>query len=124
MAARFELADALHLGSEPRFDTVVDSALFHIFDDADREAYVRGLHAVCRPGGVVHVLALAEGGPPLGPKISDAVIRAAFADGWTLEDLRPTTYRVTVPADRADSLGMKPGSRIDLPAWLARARRA
>lgn len=122
VTARFELADALHLGSEPRFDTVVDSALFHIFGDADRAAYVRGLHAVCRPGGVVHVLALAEGGPPLGPKVSDAVIRAAFADGWTLEALRPTTYRVTVPADRADALGLEAGARVDLPAWLARAR--
>ena len=34
--ARFEVGDAMNLGAEPRYDTIVDSALFHIFDDADR----------------------------------------------------------------------------------------
>ena len=31
--ARFEVADALDLGESPGYDTIVDSALFHIFDD-------------------------------------------------------------------------------------------
>lgn len=124
VTARFELGDALHLGEERRYDTIVDSALFHIFDDTDRATYVRGLHAVCRPSGVVHVLALAEGGPPIGPKVSDAVIREAFAEGWTLEDLRSTTYRVVVPAEGAEELGLQPRARIDQPAWLARVRPA
>ena len=31
--ARFEVADAMKLDSEPGYDTVVDSALFHIFGD-------------------------------------------------------------------------------------------
>src|SRR5919109_2001725 len=68
--ARFEVADALHLGGGQRFDTIVDSALFHIFDDGDRERYVRSLRGVLRPGGVVHVLALSDAGPGLGPQIS------------------------------------------------------
>src|SRR3954447_9476683 len=38
--ARVEGADAMNLGSEPGCQTVIDSALFHIFDDADRASYV------------------------------------------------------------------------------------
>src|SRR3954464_2063871 len=54
--ARFEGADAMTLPAEPRYDTILDSALFHIFDDTDRRKYVASLHRACLPGGVVHVL--------------------------------------------------------------------
>ena len=37
LTARFEVADALHLARlGESFDTVIDSGLFHVFDDADR----------------------------------------------------------------------------------------
>jgi SAM-dependent methyltransferase len=123
--ARFEVADALHLGTEPRFDTVLDSALFHIFDDEDRTQYVRSLHGVCRPDGVVHVLALSDAGPGLGPQISDRLIREAFtADrGWSLEALESSGYRVIVNAESAPRLGLQANAPADMPAWLGRARR-
>ncbi|PRC61712.1 SAM-dependent methyltransferase, partial [Mycobacterium sp. ITM-2017-0098] len=60
--ARFEVADALNLGSSTTYDTIVDSALFHIFDDRDRAAYVRSLYGATHPGSVVHVLALSDAG--------------------------------------------------------------
>ena len=46
LAARFLVWDALRLpdlGEE--FDTVVDSGLFHVFDDEDRRRFVASLHA-------------------------------------------------------------------------------
>jgi len=61
--ARFEVADAMMLDSEPSYDTVIDSALFHIFGDAaDRARYVASLHRAIRPGGVLHLLALSDAG--------------------------------------------------------------
>ena len=114
VAARFEVADALDLGDVPAYDTVVDSALFHVFTPEDRARYVRGLHRVCRPGALVHVLALSDDGPGYGPEISATAIREAFGTGWVLDDLRPSSYRGVVGAD---------GALGDLPAWLARARR-
>jgi NADPH-dependent ferric siderophore reductase/SAM-dependent methyltransferase len=114
VGARFEVADALGLGNEPTYDTVVDSALFHVFDPAERARYVRGLHLACRPGALVHVLALSDTGPGYGPQISDTVIREAFGDGWILEDLRSSHYRGVVGSE---------GELGDLPAWLARVRR-
>jgi SAM-dependent methyltransferase len=110
--ARFEVADALNLPVRPTYDTIVDSALFHIFDDADRARYVASLHGVCRPGAIVHVLALSDAGRGFGPEVSEAVIREAFGDGWVLEALDTTTYR-GVESD---------GTRVDEPAWLARVR--
>ena len=123
VAARLEVADAMNLGDEPRYDTIVDSALFHIFDDTDRPKYVASLHHACRPGGIVHVLALSDAGRGFGPEVSDEVIREAFADGWVLEALDTTTYRGVVTEVHAGALDLPVGTRVDEPAWLARARR-
>jgi SAM-dependent methyltransferase len=121
--AGFEVADAMNLDPEPGYQTIVDSALFHIFDDADRARYVRSLHTAVRPGGVVHVLALSDAGRGFGPQVSEAQIREAFGDGWTLEALDTTTYRGVVQQAQADAIGLPVGTRVDEPAWLARARR-
>jgi SAM-dependent methyltransferase len=121
--ARFEVADAMNLGSDPGYQTVVDSALFHIFDDADRARYVSSLHAAVRPGGLVHVLALSDAGRGFGPQVSEADIRGAFGEGWGLEALDTTTYRGVVQEAQADAIGLPVGTRVDEPAWLARVRR-
>lgn len=121
--ARFEVADALHLGAEPGYDTVLDSALFHVFDDGDRAAYVTSLHTACRPGGLVHVLALSDKGRGFGPSVSEATIRTAFGAGWELEALDVTTYRGVVGEMHSEALGLPVGTQVDEPAWLARARR-
>lgn len=114
VAARFAVADAMRLDTGPHpgpYDTILDSALFHIFDDTDRPRYVRSLHAACR--GYVYVLALSDEGPSVGPEVSEEQVRAAFGDGWDLEDLSRTTYRAISRETGLD----------DFPAWLARARR-
>ncbi len=121
--ARFEVADAMNLGAEHRYQTIVDSALFHIFDDADRARYVSSLHAAVAPGGLVHVLALSDAGRGFGPQVSERAIREAFGDGWVLEALDMTTYRGVVQEAQADAIGLPVGTRVDEPAWLSRARR-
>lgn len=121
--ARFDVRDALDLGTSPTYDTVVDSALFHVFDDADRARYVRSLHGVTRPGALVVVLALSDAGRGFGPQVSDNDLRGAFGTGWSVEDLSPTTYRGVVTDMQAEALGLDVGTRVDEPAWLLRARR-
>lgn len=137
--AVFEVADALALGDRPdfagdppgsaaAFDTIVDSALFHVFGNEDeaRAAYVRSLRTICKPGGVVHVLALSDTEPGFGPRISDSVIRDSFRDGWEIEDLRPTRYRgriTDVVAEEAAQLDVSESGLVDVAAWLARIRR-
>ncbi len=121
--ARFEVADALNLGSSPGYDTIIDSALFHIFDDGDRATYVRSLHTATRPGATVYVLALSDAGRGFGPQVSEATIRDAFGAGWEIEELTTTTYRGVVTEPHAQELGLAVGTRVDEPAWLARVRR-
>lgn len=122
--ARFEVADAMNLTAEPGYETILDSALFHVFgDDADRARYVASLHRAVRPGGLVHVLALSDSGRGFGPSVSEAVIRDAFGEGWDLEALDLVTYTGVVTELHSEALGIAAGTKIDEPAWLARVRR-
>ncbi|MDA2893920.1 class I SAM-dependent methyltransferase [Mycolicibacterium sp. BiH015] len=121
--ARFEVADALRLTDDLTYDTIIDSALFHIFDDTDRPTYVASLRAASHVGSFVHVLALSDAGRGFGPQVSEATIRDAFAEGWEIESLTTTTYRGVVTEVHAEALGLAVGTRIDEPAWLARVRR-
>ncbi|NYH76887.1 SAM-dependent methyltransferase [Actinopolyspora biskrensis] len=121
--ARFEVADALDLGTPPRFDTVVDSALLHVFGERDRLVYTRSLHAVCHPGAVLHVLALADTRDAGGPRLSAEAVRGSFGPGWELEELREDRYRGTAGEEYAGQLNVRAGEVVDTAAWLARARR-
>ncbi|WP_308819068.1 class I SAM-dependent methyltransferase [Pseudonocardia alni] len=124
--ARFVVADALAPDGLGPFDTVVDSALFHLFDPGDQARYARALAGVVRPGGVVHVLALARTGAAaeFGPVIDATDIRAAFTGpDWTVETVGPASYRGVVTAGLAGSYGEPAGTRVEVPAHLARVRR-
>ncbi|MET7768775.1 class I SAM-dependent methyltransferase [Nocardia sp. NPDC005366] len=132
-AARLEVADMLAFadpGTEPlgEFDTIVDSALFHIFgtEPEARATYVRALHRLCAPGGHVIVLALSDTEAGFGPRIGEAIIRDAFTDGWTIEPLAATTYRgriTEVVAEEAARHNLPTEGPIDTAAWIARIRR-
>src|SRR5215467_4046615 len=64
LTARFEVADALYLERlGDSFDTVTDSGLFHVFDDADRARYVTSLAAVLEPGGSCYLMCFSDGQP-------------------------------------------------------------
>ncbi|MCV7279996.1 class I SAM-dependent methyltransferase [Mycolicibacterium flavescens] len=121
--ARFAVADATDLGSDTRYDTILDSALFHIFSPTDRARYVASLHDACLPGGLVHILALSDRGRGFGPQVSEADIRGAFGEGWVLEDLAATTYRGVIGEAHTQAFGLPAGSLVDEPAWVARIRR-
>lgn len=114
LAATFRLADALELERLGRtFDHVLDCGLLHVFDDADRARYVRSVAAVLRPGGQLHVLCMRDVGIDFGfgpRRLREDELRAAFAEGWRIEELRPAAF--------ASSEGMPFGS-----AWFLTARR-
>jgi hypothetical protein len=78
------------------FATVIDCGVFHVFDDADRFRYVASLAAVLEPGSVLHLLCFSEHTPgTTGPRrVTQAEIRAAFADGWTVERIQPSRLEV------------------------------
>jgi cyclopropane fatty-acyl-phospholipid synthase-like methyltransferase len=97
LTARFEAADALHLELlGERFGTVIDSGLFHVFDDADRPRYVRSLASVAEPGGTYYMMCFSDKQPGAwGPRrVREEEIRAAFADGWEIVSLTPDQFTI------------------------------
>ncbi len=106
--ARFVVADALAPNGLGPFDTVVDSALFHLFDPADQARYARALAGIVRRGGVVHVLALARTGAAaeFGPVIDAADVRTAFTGpDWSVETVTPAS--VPGSRDRRPGAGLR-----------------
>jgi SAM-dependent methyltransferase len=88
---RWNAMDLADLGE--RFDSVLDSGLFHVPDDADRPAYVAGLAAATEVGGRCHLLCFSNRQPGmLGPRrVSQDELRASFAGGWRVEGIEPST---------------------------------
>ena len=125
VTAEFAVADAMDPSGLGRWATVLDSALFHVFDADDRTRYARALTDVVEPGGQVIVLALSTRGPGFGPQIDDDAVTDAFtAPQWKVESLAASTYRGRVThADQATATGREIGELVDLPALLARVRR-
>jgi cyclopropane fatty-acyl-phospholipid synthase-like methyltransferase len=113
--ARFEVADALHLGQLGQtFDTIIDCGVFHTFDDANRAQYVTSLAGVLRPGGHCYLMCFSDRQPgTCGPRrVSQAELRAAFADGWVVHSIAAATFDVTRGFDAAA-----------VQAWLASIER-
>jgi SAM-dependent methyltransferase len=97
LTARFLVADALALDAlDERFDTVLDSGLFHVFDDGDRRRYVAALGAVVTSGGRLFLLCFSERQPgSVGPRrVTRAEIEASFADGWRVDSIEPAQFAV------------------------------
>jgi SAM-dependent methyltransferase len=116
LAARFEVADALDLGRLGlTADIVIDSGVFHVFDDDDRARYVASLAAVLRPAGVCYLMCFSDRQPGTwGPRrVRADELRAAFSDGWAVESITADTFDVN-PVNGA----------TQVQAWLAVIRRA
>jgi len=95
----FVQANALELDKLGRtFDTVLDSGLLHVFDDKLRAKYVASLAHVVHKGSIYHALVFSDRHPcGVGPvRMSEAMIRAAFSDGWSVKSIRPARFEHTI----------------------------
>ena len=114
LEARFEVWDALDLpGLGEQFDWVVDSGLFHVFDDTDRATYVASLAGVVPPGGHYAVLCFSDRQPgDWGPRrVTEVEIRHSFEHGWRVDAVEPVTMDVTLDPPTVE-------------AWLATVTRS
>jgi ubiquinone/menaquinone biosynthesis C-methylase UbiE len=120
LQAEFVPMDALTLKAlDRRFDSVIDSALFHVFSDEDRVRYVAGLAHVTKPGGRLFLLCFSDEEPgEQGPRrVSQQELRESFANGWTIEEIRPA--RLDVRPDVEDVSFSEGGPK----AWFSVIRR-
>jgi cyclopropane fatty-acyl-phospholipid synthase-like methyltransferase len=111
LSARFETADVLSLAQlGMTFDTVLDSGLFHVFDNQDRARYVTSLASVLPPGCHCYLMCFSDRQPGgFGPRrVRQDELRAAFSEGWVISGIK------------ADAFDLNPGMPTPTAqAWLA-----
>jgi SAM-dependent methyltransferase len=114
LRVEFVEADALRLECLGRkFDTVLDSGLFHTFDGDERVRYVASLASVTENGGTLYVLCFSDDGPETGPHpTTEEELRSAFtpSSGWNV---------IAIERDRVETNFHDNGA----PAWLATIKR-
>jgi cyclopropane fatty-acyl-phospholipid synthase-like methyltransferase len=97
LAARFETGDVLRLDDLGlAFDTVIDSGVFHVFDDEARARYVASLASVLGPGGHCYLFCFSDRQPgEFGPRrVSQEELRAAFSDGWSVASIEAEAFEL------------------------------
>jgi SAM-dependent methyltransferase len=100
----FAEADATRLeGYEGRFDTVLDSALYHCLNEETRRAYAAALGRVTKPGAQLNIFCFSDAVPTVFPtphRITEQNLRETFSQGWTVTTIEPAVY--TTAMSRAD----------------------
>jgi SAM-dependent methyltransferase len=114
LSVRFVRLNALELPAlETTFDTVVDSALFHVFSDDDRARYIASINAVTAPGSRYFLLCFSEHEPgDWGPRrVTQAEIAASFRVPWRIDAIEATRLDVS-------------NERGSVSAWIASMTRS
>jgi SAM-dependent methyltransferase len=141
----FDVADATELsGYETRFDTVLDSALYHVLTDDERHRYVGALARATRPGATLHLLAFSTALRGIYPDrhlVSEGNLRDTLGKHWSVERLEPAHYTTAfgleelqasaraILGDAANTDGLTAfptdaERRVLLPIWQVKAVRA
>lgn len=98
LSARFIQHDVLRLPDlDEVFDTVIDSLVFHYFDDLERAVYIDALGRILQPGGRFHTLCLRDphpGGQERPRPVTPHEVEAAFA-GWQVDAIKPSIIEST-----------------------------
>ena len=131
----FVQADITSLtGYDGRFNTVVDSTLFHSLPIAGRDGYLRSVHRAAAPGANYYVLVFANGAfPPEAEQrpnmVDEDELREAVSKYWHIDEIRPAFIHAKFP-DMSNAPFQMPEfpkddkGRSKLPAYLLTAVKA
>ena len=127
----FQVADATKLdGLEGRFDTVVDSAFYHVFSTEPdlQKSYVQALHRATKPGARLFMLEFAStysvNGFQMPRGLSEDDFRQVLpAGGWEITYLGPTTYQGNVSVEAFETMAARiPDMADEMKPLLERLR--
>ena len=117
----FGVADATNLaGYDGRFDTVLDSALYHCLDDDGQRSYAAGLHRSTRSGARWHLYCFSGGNvngviAPMGEVPEDNIRDTLAENGWRIDFLGPTTYLANTSSLAGDANSLPEQMRQMMP---------
>lgn len=93
--ASFAQADITSFtGYDGRFNTVIDSTLFHSLPIEGRDGYLKSIHRASAPGAHYYVLVFAKGAFPAEletkpNEVDEDELRAAVSKYWEVDEIRP-----------------------------------
>jgi SAM-dependent methyltransferase len=129
--ASFEVADISAFGGyDGRFNTIVDSTLFHSIPVEAREGYQQSIVRAAAPGASYFVLVFDRAGLPDGPAnpVTEDELRAVVSKYWTIDEIRPARIHANFPAQLPEHMPMpfgdlrdEPNGRKSVPAFLLTA---
>jgi 2-heptyl-1-hydroxyquinolin-4(1H)-one methyltransferase len=130
--ASFEVADITDFtGYDGRFNTIVDSTLFHSMPVELRDGYQRSIVRAAAPGASYFVLVFDRAGMPDNPAnpVSEEELRDVVSRYWVIDEIRPARIHANFPdGGVADfpvvDLRDEGNGRKSLPAWLLSAHLA
>ena len=123
-------------GFDGRFNSIVDSTLFHSLPVEKRDAYVSAVHRAAAPGASYFVLVFAKGAFPAEleqkpNEVDEDELRSAVSKYWEIDDIRPAFIHANMPANIPAIPGVPmpeherdEKGRMKLPAFLLTAHKA
>jgi SAM-dependent methyltransferase len=133
--ASFVQADITDLtGYDGRFNTVLDSTLFHSLPVEARDGYLQSVHRAAAPGASYFILVFAKGAFPAEletkpNEVDENELREAVSKYWEIDEIRAAAIYANqveipdapfeMPAHPTDEKG-----RVKFPAFLATAHKA
>ncbi|WP_099041750.1 class I SAM-dependent methyltransferase [Mycobacterium neglectum] len=127
--ATFEVADISDFGGyDGRFNTIVDSTLFHSMPVELREGYQRSIVRAAAPGASYFVLVFDKAGMPDGPAnpVTEDELRDIVSKYWTIDEIRPARIHGVFPEGFEQFFPVidvrdEPKGRRSVPAFLLTA---
>ncbi len=103
-------------GYDGRFNTIVDSTLFHSLPVESRDGYLRAVHRAAAPGAVFYILVFENGAfPPemvFGPNtVSEDELREAVSKYWAIDEIRPAFIHANMVA------ALPPDAPFEMPTF-------
>ena len=115
-------------GYDGRFDTIVDSTLFHSMPVELRDGYQRSIVRAAAPGASYFVLVFDRNGMPDGPAnpVTEDELRDVVSRYWVIDEIRPARIHANFPDGHLPELPFadvrdEDNGRKSVPAWLLRA---
>lgn len=121
-------------GFDGRFDTIIDSTLFHSIPVEGRDGYQQSVYRAAASGAVYYILVFAKGAFPAEAEqkpneVDDAELREAVGKYWTIDEIRPAYIHANIAiAPPGAPFQMPPHARdekgrMKLPAFLLTAHK-
>lgn len=127
--ATFEVADISDFtGYDGRFNTIVDSTLFHSMPVELRDGYQRSIVRAAAPGASYFVLVFDRAGMPESPAnpVTEDELREVVSKYWVIDEIRPARIHANFPDGASEEFPVvdlrdEGNGRKSVPAWLLSA---